>query len=148
MSIKTYYVGFWPRVPLFPLRRRSIREWWGLFGHVEAWGVTEQNTWFFFDPQADGTRLVIDHRHEPVEDMLAERFALCSEILRVKPFHGGLRLPLHPTMTCASQVAHLFALRAFTPWGLRRILLAHGAEVIHGNEGAEGRPIGQGCAPA
>lgn len=130
------YVGFWAPLPVWKIR--SLRDAWMALGHVEAWGVTDQNTWFFFDPWADGTRLTIDHRHDPVNEMIAHRFAHCSEILKFQPFHGGLRLPIHPTMTCASQVAHLVGARAYTPRGLRRILLAHGAEVIHDANGPEG----------
>lgn len=113
----------------------------GWFGHVEAWGYTIDDTWMFFDPQGTGTRIVITHHHDDVLDQLAARHSLCDTILRVQNTARPL-FPLYPPMTCATIVGHMIGQRAFTPSGLKRKLLANGAEIVH--ENAEGRSSRQG----
>lgn len=111
------------------------------FGHVEAWGYTEDDNWVFIDPWLEGTRLYVCHRHDDVVEMMALRYATCETILKIRPNGRKLRFPLHFPMNCSTICGHLVGMRAFSPAGLRRKLLANGAEVIHGCP--EGRPGGQ-----
>jgi len=131
--ILEWYFGFHPPAGLTELRAgASFR---AIFGHVEAWGYTADRTWMFFDPRGAGTRIRITHHMEEVEETMARRFATCQTILKIAPTGREYRLPLFPPMNCATQCAHLVGLRAFTPAGLRRTLLANGAELIYGTEG-------------
>ncbi len=117
-------------------RRSSFREaWrrrdWSFFGHVEAWGVmSDGETWFFLDPAGKGTSLQIEHRCDEVDALFAARLIACETVYRVRPPDAAIRLPLHPTMNCVSQCAHLIGSRAYRPATFRRILRAHGAEVV------------------
>lgn len=113
----------------------------GWFGHVEIWGYTKDDTWLFLDPQASGPIIVVEHRHDEVMDQLNARHALCDLILRL-PNERKPLFPLHFPMNCATVVGQIIGIRAFTPRGLRRKLLANGAEVIH--ENPERRSTGQG----
>lgn len=101
----------------------------GWFGHVELWGYTVDDTWLFLDPQGTGIRIVVTHHYDDVMDHLTARHSICDEILRLKPC-GKTLLPLYPPMTCATIAGHILGIRAFTPRGLKRKLLALGAEVI------------------
>lgn len=113
----------------------------GWFGHVEIWGYTRDDTWLFLDPQASGPIIIVEHRHDDVMDQLNARHALCDLILRL-PNERKPLFPLHFPMNCATVVGQIVGVRAFTPRGLRRKLLANGAEVIH--ENPERRSTGQG----
>lgn len=136
-----WYIGFYrPRVrnyfgSIYPM---------GWFGHVEIWGYTEDETWLFIDPQGTGTRVLVIHKYDDVMDQLNARFALCDSILRLPATNPKPMLPIHLFLNCASLVGHMVGVRAFTPGGLRRKLLAKGAEVIH--ENPEGRSGRQGSA--
>jgi len=132
MNAVEWYFGF---------HKPYLSSYRGWFGHVEAWGYTADNTWFFIDPWLDRTRFFITHHHDDVIDMLAVRFNSCETVLKYRPDGSSLSFPIHPTMNCATTCGHFVGLRAFTPSGLRRKLLAHGAEVIHGQ--AQGRSRGQ-----
>lgn len=125
------YVGFHPR-------HRPITGW---FGHVELWGYTIDETWFFLDPQGKKSTLLITHLHDEVELQLAARFELCETILRLSPNDRTL-IPLHLPMTCAGIVGHHFGVRALTPAGLKRRLLAIGAEIVHDAKRGPGRESG------
>jgi hypothetical protein len=103
----------------------------GIFGHCEAWGYTEDETWVFLDPQGLGFHIRIAHRLEDVQDAWAARIALCDSILRIKADDPKFALPLHGQMTCASICGALVGIRALLPSALRRKLLRNGAEVIH-----------------
>jgi hypothetical protein len=116
------------------------RDWHGMFGHCEAWGYDEDQTWVFLDPQSTGFRVRTLYRDDEVIEALADRHAVCRLILRTsakRPF----ALPVHGPMTCASICGSLVGIRALFPAGLARKLLAQGAEVVHGQ--AQGRPRGQ-----
>ena len=79
--------------------------------------------------------------HDDLMDQLNARHALCDLILRL-PNERKPLFPLHFPMNCATVVGQIVGVRAFTPRGLRRKLLANGAEVIH--ENPERRSTGQG----
>lgn len=113
---------------------RGKESWRTVFGHVSAYGYTRDDTWLFFDPKAEGTSIRICHRHDEVLDQLAAVRATARRILSIEPLRSALRVPWHPTMNCASQCAALLGLRAYTPWGLERMLLAKGASIIHESE--------------
>lgn len=132
MNLLEVYFGF---------HRPYASNYRGWFGHVEAWGYTEDDNWLFIDPQMSRTRLYVCHRHDDVVEMMAVRYETCESILKIRPTGQDFRFPVHFPMTCAAICGHLVGLRAFTPAGLRRKLLANGAEVIHGQ--AEGRSRGQ-----
>lgn len=144
MNLLTVYFGFHPPAGLTELR--SGASFRAIFGHVEAWGFTEDRTWMFFDPRGAGTRIRITHHHDDVTELMARRFEVCQTILKIAPTGREYRLPLFPPMNCATQCAHLVGLRAFTPAGLRRTLLANGAETIYaaerGHRGEEGPGTG------
>ena len=115
----------------------------GWFGHVEIWGYTEDDTWLFLDPQASGPIIIVEHRYDDVMDQLNARHTICDVIFRL-PNERKALFPLHFPMNCATVVGQIVGLRAFTPRGLRRKLLAIGAEVIH--ENAQRGSSGQGSA--
>ena len=122
-----WYVGFY--APAFRNHRGVIYPF-GWFGHAELWGYTADETWLFFDPQGTGTRIIVTHHHDDVMDHLTARHTLCDTILRLQPRDHSL-FPIFPPMTCATIIGHILGVRAFSPFGLKRRLLALGAEVIH-----------------
>jgi hypothetical protein len=127
-----YFVGFW----------RPWKSWMGMFGHVEMWGYTIDDTWFFLDPRGMGAKLYITHLHDEVEAQILARIEVCETILKLQP-HDRTLFPLHGPLTCAAIVGHHLGVRALTPSGLKRRLLAIGAEVIHARS-PEREPAGQG----
>jgi len=136
MNLIEIYFGFYPRWS-------DPRGW---FGHCEAWGYTEQDTWLFLDPQSSRFCVTVEHRHDEVMDHLAARFELCETILKMRPDPLRKVIPLHGPMTCASICGHLVGIRALFPATLKRKLLRNGAEVVHGQ--AKGRSRGQEGAAA
>lgn len=129
-SIVEWYFGFWRRPSLAEFARKPS---WTVFGHVEAWGYTADRTWLFFDPQRIGTIVHVTHHHDEIEDLLAERFAVCESVLRLPHPGHRIHVPLHLNMTCVSQCAALVGIRAYWPGTLRRKLLRVGAkELIDG----------------
>ncbi|MBR9765359.1 MAG: hypothetical protein GYB53_18025 [Rhodobacteraceae bacterium] len=133
MKILQWYFGFYAPAGVKDLRAGA--SWRSIFGHVDAWGYTCDDTWLFFDPRGAGSRVLVTHLHDEVEDLLVARFSTCREILRFTPDDRELLAPLHLGMNCASQCAHLVGRRAFAPWSLRRMLLKNGAEIIHETQG-------------
>lgn len=135
------YVGFWPR------QYDSI---WSVFGHVEVWGYTEGNTFFFIDPRQPVTDIIVTHFYEEIEALLFERHSKCSEIWRLSE-PGKLRVPMLGPFTCVTVVASIIGCRAYTFRGLRRKLRAIGAEKLQRkvipDEEAQGRPGRQGGTP-
>lgn len=119
--------------------------WWGMFGHVEAFGYTRDDTWVFIDPEYQGIKVFVTHLHDEVEEQLARRFLPNSLVMRLDRWDRA-RLPPAIPFNCASVCAGLVGLRAYTPWGLRRSLLRNGAEIVHA--GTKGRPERQGGARA
>lgn len=111
---------------------------WGFLGHVEVFGYTGDETWFFLDPTAKKTKLTITHHHDQVEALIAEKFTICSEVIRTTHSEEFLH-PIHFNMNCVTQCAALIGIRAFTPWGFRRKLLANNAKVIHAAQGRQRR---------
>lgn len=138
MNLVEVYVGFHPRADW-------RRDFWASLGHVECWGYTQDETWVFIDPQRVGTRVTALHRLEEVENALTARFARCELILRLTPAHD-FAMPLLGPFCCVTSVAAVAGIRAWTLGGLRRRLLAAGAEVVHARP--EGRSRGQEGAAA
>lgn len=136
------YFGFHRRATLRELAAgASIYQ---AFGHVEAWGYTVDQTWWFFNPNRYRARLEITHRHDEVEYLMAEKFTLCDQVFRYAGEPANFGRPLHGPMNCVTQCAALIGVRAFTPWGFRKKLRAMNAEVIHGKTpGKRGRSQGQ-----
>jgi len=131
-----YFFGFHKPASLADIRQGASV--FSSFGHVEAWGYTIDNTWWFFDPGRKSTKLLITHLHDEVEELLAHKFTLCREVLRVEKTNE-FPIPFHLPMNCVTQCAGLVGLRAFSPNGFRRKLLRNNAEVIHGTEGRSRR---------
>lgn len=120
-------------------RRATVREiltgkarWTSALGHVEAFGYTIDETWFFFDPGRSLTSLKITHLHDEVQHLIADRYARAELILRLPFEPSEFTTPFHGPMNCVTQCAALIGKRAFTPWGFRRMLLQNNAEVTHG----------------
>lgn len=132
------YVGFW---------RPHRRSMWGVLGHVEVFGYTRDQTWFFLDPRAPVTDIIVTHHHDEVEALLSHRFANCAEVWRLSE-RRTLRVPLLGPFNCVTTVSAVLGVRAYTMRGLRRRLRAIGAERIAQNERPEGRPGGQEGSPA
>lgn len=126
---------------------RPWRDWHGAFGHVEAWGCDEAGSWAFVDPRSTGLQVAVLYRFEDVEDALTMLNQRCDQILWMPVLLKPFSVPLHGPMTCASICGSLVGLRALSPWGLRRKLLAKGAEIVHGPS-SQGRPTGQSGAAA
>lgn len=135
--IVEWFVGFHPRY----LRSLSgSLTYTGIFGHVEIWGYTVDDTWIFIDPQGQkGTQVLVTHLYDEVVDQIEARFQLCETILKVPSGSEISFLPVFPPMTCATIVGHILGIRAFTPSGLKRKLLKIGAETVHGTEGRSER---------
>lgn len=127
MQVLEWYVGFWPPVS---------RPLWARLGHVDIWGYTEDDTWLFIDPRFFGTEIVVTHHHDRVDNLLAFRFANCTEIWRTRRT-CDLTFPVIAPFTCVSLVGHVLGFRAFTIAGVRKKLRETGAECIHG------RPTGE-----
>ena len=100
-------------------------------GHVEVFGYTIDDTWFFFDPARKETSLYITHLYDEVNDMMAEKFTIAHEVITIKT-PTKFSMPLHMPMNCVTQCAALVGIRAFTPKGFRRKLLNNKGVIIHG----------------
>lgn len=103
---------------------------WTAFGHVEAFGYTMDDTWFFFDPARIGTTLLIAHKHDEVEDLMSGVIARSDRIYKTDA-RAQTRFPPFLPQTCVSQCAGLIGVRAYTPAAFERRLRAMNAEVIH-----------------
>lgn len=144
MELIEIFYAFHPPVPIRELRRRR-EDWRCVLGHVQAYGYTVDETWLFFDPQGVGSSVRITHLHDEVLDQIATIRCTADLVLAFKPNGRKFRVPIHPPMTCATQCGALAGLRAWTPWGLKRMLLREGAEVIYENSergsGRQGSPV-------
>lgn len=120
--IREWFFGFF---------NRSWKEPSLWFGHCEAWGWMDDGTWVFVDPQGKGMRIYTRHLYDDVAAEMQARVNLCDDILILENPGGEFRLPLHGPMTCAAVCGSLVGVRALTPGGLRRSLLAKGARVFH-----------------
>lgn len=129
--IAEWYFGFHDRSSLSDIRRGEA-SWYSVFGHVEAFGYTMDETWLFFDPQGRRSVIEIAHRHDDVSELMARRWNTCNVIYKITPSDKKIVFPLHFTMNCVSQCAALMGWRAYTPAGFRAKLLRNGAEIIHG----------------
>lgn len=127
MNVLTWYFGF--HAPIMPWAKGGSP--YTAFGHVEAFGYTKDDTWLFFDPQGRSSILAITHLHDEVEDLMADRYARCREIIRIPNSEHRLVIPYRGPLTCVSQCAALLGWRAYTLSGFRRKLLTNGAEVIY-----------------
>lgn len=110
------------------------------FGHCEAWGWQDDETWLFLDPQGAGMKVYSAFKYDDVSDQIQARIELCDEILLMPGPWSNFTIPLHGPMTCAAICGSLVGVRALLPSTLRRRLLAKGAEVFH--ETPERRPSG------
>jgi hypothetical protein len=128
------YVGFY-----YPRLSRS--DPWRIFGHVEVWGYTRDDTWVFLNPQRVGTSILVTHHKDEVLDLWTSRVAMCDEIWRVAG-RRELAMPSLAPLTCIGIVAHIHGCRAWTYPGLRAKLRALGAEKVC--ENTEREPGGQG----
>ena len=139
MLITDYYFAF--HLPATWAEMRAGASITSYFGHVEAFGCTIDDTWFFFDPNSKETELRITHLYDEVNDLMAEKFSMAHEVIRIstsQKFHS----PLHLPMNCVTQCAALVGIRAFTPKAFRRKLLMNNGVLIHGKE-TERRSRGQ-----
>lgn len=125
---------------------RGAESWRCIFGHVEAYGYTIDDTWLFFNPEGAGTDIEITHLHDEVIDRIAKIRCTAETVLSMKPDGRKFRIPLHLPMNCATQCAALVGRRAFSPAGLRKTLLREGATIIY--ENAQGKPKRQGSPAA
>ncbi len=114
----------------FGFHKPVLNSWTMMFGHCEAWGWCDDDTWLFIDPQGKGMKVYSAFRYDDVEAQLQARRDLCQTIL-VLPAKDEFRIPLHGPMTCAAVCGSLVGIRALVPSTLRRRLLAKGAEVYH-----------------
>lgn len=128
MDIAEIYFAFHRRATAHEVLREG--KWTAMFGHVEAFGYTIDETWFFLDPRCRRTDLKITHMHDEVERLLTEKFTAAREVLRYTGEPVAFRAPLHGPMNCVTQCAALVGIRAFTPHGFRKRLLRNNAEVI------------------
>lgn len=136
MRITEWYFGFHDRASFADLHKGASFQ--SIFGHVEAFGYTDDQNWLSFDPRGGGALVEVLHRHDDVEEFLASRFEVCAEIWRTEKT-AKLLCPLHLPMNCVTQCAALIGLRAFTPKGFRRKLQKIGAEKVHGPQGRSKR---------
>lgn len=128
---------------------RGSQDWRCVFGHVSAYGYTADDSWLFIDPMGQGTEIKVAHRYDDVIGQISAIYATAETVLSIQPERRRYRLPIHPPMTCVTQCAALIGVRAYTPWGFRKMLLRNGADVVwRRDEKPEGRPEGQGSAPA
>lgn len=122
------YFGFYAPALRNSEGRIDPRCW---LGHVEAWGYTEDETWFFLDPQGAGFRIWICHRHDEVQEMVAARYGACARVLRVRYQAPAFRIPIHGLLTCAAFCGQIVGIRALLPLGLHHRLLREGAEIVY-----------------
>lgn len=143
-----WFIAFFPRARLRDVLR-GRDSWRALFGHVEAYGYTVDDTWVFYRPAGSGTRIEVTHLHDEVVDRIASIRTTATTVFLAPP-RRDYRLPLFPPMNCATQVAALIGRRAYSPAGLARILRHENAEIIweKARETPEGRSSRQGGAPA
>lgn len=132
-------------------RPATLKEIWSgkaslrsIFGHVEAFGYTIDDTWFFYDPSGTHSKLLITHLHDEVNTLLAERVERSREIFRMPHDPDYYRAPIHGPMNCVTQCAALIGWRAFTPRGFRKRLLKSNAEMVHGIQHPKRRSPSQG----
>jgi hypothetical protein len=119
---------------------RDPRSW---FGHVDMWGFDpDTDSWVFLSPSYSSMPVEVTHIAEEVDALFAARLSLARHVLRYDRAAVKNALPPVTVQTCASICGHVVGLRAFTPWGLRRKLLANGAEVLN-IETSEGRSSGK-----
>jgi hypothetical protein len=128
-----FYFVFHRRPTLGHIRRgeASLLQY---FGHVEAIGYTVDDTWFFYDPGRSYSSLRITHLHDEVEALMAEKFDRAREVIKIGAI-GAFSFPAHFPMNCVTQCAALVGMRAFTPGGFRKRLLAAEGVIVHGPQG-------------
>lgn len=102
---------------------------WTLLGHVEMFGTSGDGTWIFLNPERTGFSVEVQHIAEKVDALMAKRFQIASQILRIETAHKTTFPPIQ-LMTCASICGHVLGIRASTPRNLKRRLLANGAEEV------------------
>lgn len=110
--------------------------WWARvlrpgFRHCYAlsW-YADQERWVEFNPSRTGTVIRL-WREEEIAPRLARLLDEASVVLRVASRSNRLNAPLFAF--CTAEVKALLGVRswAWTPFGLYRVLLRRGAEVVH-----------------
>lgn len=111
--------------------RQAVKDPIAALGHVEAFGFTQDDTWFFINSTRHNVELQIAHKHDEVEAAICTIIARSHTILKIEQ-PGKLTLPPFAPYSCVAVCAHLAGTRAFTPRGLIRKLRAMDAkEVSH-----------------
>lgn len=102
-----------------------------VFGHVQAFGFTEDETWLFVDPVRTGLDIRIMHRHDEVEARITHVAAQADALLMLEA-PRKMRIPPFVPATCVGVCGYMAGVRAFTPTGLERKLRAMNAkDVLH-----------------
>lgn len=130
MNILEWFFFFHPKSSLRGVLS-GREEWTGLWGHVEAAGYTEDDTWLFFDPLSRQTRIRVTHRHDDVVCLLDSRLTAAEQAFRIRPLDRRVSYPLiRPHLHCVTQCSALLGVRAYTVTGFKRILAANGAQEV------------------
>jgi len=120
------------------IRRKD--SWLAILGHVQAACYNEDLTWMFIDPAGARTKVWLTHHFDEVEALLDFRIAHARATYWIAPMEGGISFPaLRPHNNCVTICASFLGLRAYTPWGLERMLVAHGAEKVDAEAKVRGR---------
>lgn len=117
--MRGFYVVFYPP---------SLDSAWSIFGHVELF-VEQQGLLIRMDSLRDGFEIVVWPGLAEGEAAIAARFG-SAEVYKIAKPRRALGLPFWIPINCASMTAYQIGFRAFTPWGLKRILRKNGAEKL------------------
>ena len=130
MNVLEWYFAFHPAAPIRDaLMGRA--EWLKVFPHVEAFGYTRDGTWVFFNPQGRRTLIFVTHHRDEIDDMIAGRLAVCSDVWKIDANADQISMPvLRPHLHCVTQCAALMGWRAYSPAAFRRKLRKNGARIV------------------
>jgi len=137
-----------PREVYFSFHPPHTETIWGWLGHVNAFGYTDDDTWFFLEPKAEGAFLRIVHRHDDVETLMAREFAVARKVIRADfrlQERRSRHIPYLGPYSCVALCGALVGVRAFTIRGLERTLLRNGGIVVHDTEGKPGSESREGA---
>ena len=133
--IIAWYVGFYaPWVRDLDSGSLSLR---GVFGHCDVWGVTDEGTWLFLDPEARGAKVRVTHLHDDVQRQLAFRNLLRAGMVELGREGSGDRVGAK-----SGRAPHRAGRRQIAGQSLQR-LLRRGGEQLAGERPA-GRGVGRG----
>lgn len=114
----------------FAFYRGKAESIWTIFGHVEICIAQDSKTWLFLNPSRQRFFIYASQHADTIDELLALRLGNADCVLRYEREPRLLTLPPIAIQTCASICAHIVGLRAWTPKGLKRKLLANGAQVV------------------